>query len=519
MRHSNFVHLHLHTHYSLLDSSLRHEALFKRAKQFRMPAVAMTDHGNLFGAMEFYAGAKKHGLKPIIGCEVYVAPESLHNKSDNFSLRDASYHLILLVRDATGYRNLIELVSHGYLEGFYYKPRIDKALLAEHAQGLIALSSCNRGEIAHLVNKENIPRAVKMAQQYQEIMGKENFYLELQDHKQDWQKKINRELVAMGKEHDIPVVATNNCHYLDRTDSRAHEILLCLQTGKTMDDPYRMQYPSDEYYFKSSEEMTELFQQVPQAIENTIKIAERCNLEMEFGVDNLPRYPVPESHTLFSFLEEKSKEGLKVRFAAMDRLEQKYDRAVYETRLADELEIIKKMGYPGYFLIVWDFIAYAREKNIPVGPGRGSAAGSLVAYALKITDIDPLPYGLLFERFLNPERVSMPDIDIDFCMDGREEVIDYVTKKYGGHKFVSQIITFGSMNAKGVIRDVGRVLGMSYGEVDKIAKLVPNRLNITLTDAFKEEPRFKAMRKESENVDELIKIALNLEGLPRHCST
>lgn len=519
MRHSNFVHLHLHTHYSLLDSSLRHEALFKRAKQFRMPAVAMTDHGNLFGAMEFYAGAKKHGLKPIIGCEVYVAPESLHNKSDNFSLRDASYHLILLVRDATGYRNLIELVSHGYLEGFYYKPRIDKALLAEHAQGLIALSSCNRGEIAHLVNKENIPRAVKMAQQYQEIMGHENFYLELQDHKQDWQKKINRELVAMGKEHDIPVVATNNCHYLDRADSRAHEILLCLQTGKTMDDPYRMQYPSDEYYFKSSEEMTELFQQVPEAIENTIKIAERCNLEMEFGVNNLPRYPVPESHTLFSFLEEKSKEGLKVRFAAMDRLEQKYDRAVYETRLADELEIIKKMGYPGYFLIVWDFIAYAREKNIPVGPGRGSAAGSLVAYTLKITDIDPLPYGLLFERFLNPERVSMPDIDIDFCMDGREEVIDYVTKKYGGHKFVSQIITFGSMNAKGVIRDVGRVLGMTYGEVDKIAKLVPNRLNITLTDAFKEEPRFKAMRKESENVDELIKIALNLEGLPRHCST
>ena len=519
MRHSNFVHLHVHTHYSLLDSSLRHEALFKRAAEFRMPAVAMTDHGNLFGAMEFYAGAKKHGLKPIIGCEVYVAPESRLKKDDNFSLRDASYHLILLAKDDTGYKNLLKLVTQGYLEGFYYKPRIDKDLLAENAEGLIALSSCNRGEVAHHLNKENIPRATRMAEQYRDIMGEDNFYLELQDHKLDWQEGINKGLVEISKNTGIPVVATNNCHYLDREDFRAHEILLCLQTGKTMEDPYRMKYHSDEYYFKSAEEMTELFRQVPEAIENTIKIAERCNLEMGLGIDNLPEYPVPESYTLFSYLEERSKKGLQNRFETMQRLNQTFDAAVYEARLDEELQIIQKMGYPGYFLIVWDFIRHAREQGIPVGPGRGSAAGSLVAYSLKITDLDPIQYGLLFERFLNPERVSMPDIDIDFCMDGRDEVIQYVTEKYGGNEFVSQIITFGSMNAKGVLRDVGRVLGMTYGEVDKIAKLVPNRLNITLTDALKEEPKFKEMREENKNVNELLNIALRLEGLPRHCST
>ncbi|MDH5459378.1 MAG: DNA polymerase III subunit alpha, partial [Nitrospinota bacterium] len=383
----------------------------------------------------------------------------------------------------------------------------------------IALSSCNRGEVGHHLNKENIPRATKMAEQYRDIMGKDNFYLELQDHKLEWQEGINRGMIEISKNTGIPLVATNNCHYLDRDDFRSHEILLCLQTGKTMEDPYRMKYHSDEYYFKSAEEMTELFQQVPEAIENTIKIAERCNLEMELGIDNLPEYPVPESHTLFSYLAEQSKEGLQVRFDTMKRLGQTYDQAVYEDRLEEELKIIEKMGYPGYFLIVWDFIRHAREQDIPVGPGRGSAAGSLVAYSLKITDIDPMQYDLLFERFLNPERVSMPDIDIDFCVDGRDEVIKYVSEKYGGNAFVSQIITFGSMNAKAVIRDVGRVLGMTYGEVDKIAKLVPNRLNINLTEAFKEEPKFKAMRKESADVDELLNIALRLEGLPRHCST
>ncbi|QPJ62877.1 MAG: DNA polymerase III subunit alpha [Candidatus Nitronauta litoralis] len=521
MKHSDFVHLHVHTHFSLLDSSLRHEDLFKRAAEFKMPAVAMTDHSNLFGALEFFQGAKKHGLKPIIGCEVYVAPESRlkKEKDANHQLRDASYHLLLLAKNDRGYKNLLELVTRAYLEGFYYKPRIDKELLASNADGLIALSCCNRGEIAHNLGKENLPRATKVAQQYMEIMGPDNFYLELQDHGQDWQKKINRELITLGKNLNLPLVATNNCHYLEKSDFRAHEILLCLQTGKTMDDQYRMRYPSDEYYFKSPEEMKEVFKDVPEAIENTIKIAERCNVEIETGIDNLPEYPVPEGYTLHTYLIEISRKGLEERFSEFKALGLEFDKKPYEERLEEELHIIEKMGYPGYFLIVWDFIHYAKVNDIPVGPGRGSAAGSLVAYCLRITDLDPMQYDLLFERFLNPERVSMPDIDIDFCIHGREKVIEYVSKKYGGNQFVTQIITFGSMNAKGVLRDVGRVLGMPYGDVDKIAKLVPNKLNITLAEAFKEESKFKSMRKENKQVDELLDIAVSLEGLPRHCST
>ncbi len=516
---ANFVHLHLHTVYSLLDSSLRHEALFQRAAEYGMPAIAMTDHGNLFGAVEFYNGARKYGLKPIIGCEVYVAPESRLEKDSNHNLRDASYHLILLAENSTGYKNLLRLVTAGYLEGFYYKPRIDKQLLAEHADGLIALSSCGRGEVAFNVHRENLPRALKIAQEYRDIMGEDHFFLELQNHKLDFQEKINRELIQIGKKLGIPLVATNNCHYLDRKDFRAHEILLCLQTGKTISDPYRMRYPADDYYFKSPQEMIELFAETPEAIENTLKIAERCHLDIDFDKLNLPEYPVPDGFTLETYLEKTAREGLKERLKTLERLGKPIDSRPYETRLNEELQIIKNMGYPGYFLIVWDFIRQARDQRIPVGPGRGSAAGSLVAYALRITDIDPLQYGLLFERFLNPERVSMPDIDIDFCMERRDEVIRYVTEKYGGVQNVSQIITFGSMNAKGVLRDVGRVLDMTYGEVDKIAKLVPNRLNITLKDAFKEEPRFDQMRKEDKRVAELLDIAQSLEGLPRHCST
>ena len=484
-----------------------------------MPAVAMTDHGNMFGAVEFYNGAKRHGLNPIIGCEVYVAPTSRLEKSDKHHLRDASYHLILLAQNDIGYKNLLQLVTSGYLEGFYYKPRIDKELLAEHAEGLIALSSCGRGEVAHNINKEDIPKAMEAASQYRDIMGENNFFLELQYHKMEYQEKINKELIQIGKNLSLPLVATNNCHYLDRKDFRAHEILLCLQTGKTISDQYRMQYPSDEYYFKSPEEMIEIFRDVPEAIENTLKIAERCDLHIDFDKLNFPDYPVPENYSLESYLEEKTKNGLQERLDLMTERGISFDAKDYEDRLEEELGIIRDMGYPGYFLIVWDFIDHARKQDIPVGPGRGSAAGSVVAYALKITDIDPLKYGLLFERFLNPERVSMPDIDIDFCIEGREKVINYVTEKYGGNQNVSQIITFGSMNAKGVLRDVGRVLDMSYGEVDKIAKLVPNRLNITLKDAFKEEPRFAEMKKESTNVAELLEIALSLEGLPRHCST
>ncbi len=516
---TGFVHLHLHTYYSLLDSSIRPEELFRRAAEFKMPAVAMTDHGNLFGAVEFYNGAKKHGLKPILGCEVYVAPESRNEKTTNHQLRDASHHLILLAENERGFRNLLKLVTAGYLEGFYYKPRIDKELLAEHAGGLIALSSCGRGEVAWNLNRENIPRATKIAQQYQEIMGEGNFFFELQDHKQEHQEKINRELIKLGEKLSIPIVATNNCHYLNREDAHAHEILLCLQTGKTMSDERRMKYPGQEYYFKSAEEMIALFSEVPEAIENTLRIAERCEVDFDFGKLNFPDYPVPEGETLESYLKKRAGEGLEDRLRVLSKTSPGVDPEVYRKRLVEELEIIRGMGYPGYFLIVWDFIRYAREQNIPVGPGRGSAAGSVVAFALKITDIDPIPYGLLFERFLNPERVSMPDIDIDFCIEGRDRVIQYVTEKYGGNQNVSQIITFGSMNAKGVIRDVGRVLDMTYGEVDKIAKLVPNKLNITLKEAFKEEPRFAQLRKENKQIDELLTIAESLEGLPRHCST
>ncbi|MBT5029265.1 MAG: DNA polymerase III subunit alpha [Nitrospinaceae bacterium] len=519
MKPSNFVHLHLHTSYSLQDSSIRHSALFKKAEEFGMPAVAMTDHGNMFGAVEFYNAARKRGIKPILGCEVYVAPGSRHDKTSKENLRDASYHLILLSESEKGYKNLLKLVTKGYLEGFYYKPRIDKELLAEHSEGLIALSSCVRGEVAHNVNRENVPRAIKVASQYAEIMGEGNFFLELQNHQLENQDRINKELVGIGKKLSLPIVATNNCHYIDREDFRAHEILLCLQTGKTINDPYRMQYPKDEFYFKSPKEMIALFKETPEAIENTLKIAERCDVELEFGKLNLPEYPIPESYTLETYLDERSREGLQKRFKELTQRKVAFDQETYIKRLDRELGIINKMGYPGYFLIVWDFIHYAKNNGIPVGPGRGSAAGSVVAYALEITDIDPLQYDLLFERFLNPERVSMPDIDIDFCMDGRDEVIKYVTEKYGGNQNVTQIITFGSMNAKGVLRDVGRVLDMTYGEVDKLAKLVPNKLNVTLDDAFKEEPQFEKLRKENKQVAELLDIAKNLEGLQRHCST
>ncbi|MCL0045925.1 DNA polymerase III subunit alpha, partial [Nitrospinaceae bacterium] len=428
MKLSNFVHLHVHTSFSLLDSSLRQDAMFRRAAEFKMPAVAMTDHGNMFGAVEFYNGAKKHGLKPIIGCEVYVAPESRHDKKGKYDLRDASYHLILLAQNEKGYKNLLKLVTFGYLEGFYYKPRIDKELLAEYAEGLIALSSCGRGEIAHNINKENIPRAIKIAGQYRDIMGQNNFFLELQNHKMEYQEKINNELVKIGDQLSLPLVATNNCHYLDREDFHAHEILLCLQTGKTMSDQYRMRYPSDEYYFKSPEEMAELFREIPQAIENTLKIAERCELKIDFDKLNFPDYPVPENYTLESYLTEQTNKGLDERFREMTKYGITYEPSLYRKRLQEELDIIERMGYPGYFLIVWDFIDYARRSEIPVGPGRGSAAGSLVAYSLCITDIDPLRYDLLFERFLNPERVSMPDIDIDFCMTKRDNVIKYVSE-------------------------------------------------------------------------------------------
>ncbi len=527
MHHSDFVHLHLHTAFSLLDGALRLKQLFQRAEEYKMPAIAMTDHGNMFGAVDFFLQAKEHGIKPIIGCEVYVAPKSRFEKTTISGLSDASYHLILLARNETGYKNLSKMITKAFFEGFYYKPRIDKELLSQHSEGLIALSSCLKGELSRLLSIGNIEEAINTASFYKETMGEGNYYLEIQDQGIKGQREITKEIIKIGKKLSIPLVATNDCHYLEQKDARAQEILLCIQTGKTLVDEKRMKFSGDQFYFKSPEEMKTLFKEIPQAISNTIKIAEHCNLEMHFDKIHLPHYDVPQDSTLDSFLGELARHGMEKRLQkkqlllTVDAKSQKKDgdiMSIYKERLAEELKIIKKMNFSGYFLIVWDFIDYSKRNNIPVGPGRGSAAGSLVAYCLGITDIDPLKYGLLFERFLNPERISMPDIDIDFCMNKRSQVIDYVTKKYGKNN-VSQLITFGSMSAKAVVRDVGRVFNMPYGDVDKIAKLIPNRLNIKLKEAIKEEPKLKELQTKNEQVKDMLDIALTLEGLPRHAST
>ncbi|HJP19196.1 MAG TPA: DNA polymerase III subunit alpha, partial [Nitrospinota bacterium] len=510
-----------------LDGALRLKQLFQRAEEYKMPAIAMTDHGNMFGAVDFFLQAKEHGIKPIIGCEVYVAPKSRFEKTTISGLSDASYHLILLARNETGYKNLSKMITKAFFEGFYYKPRIDKELLSQHSEGLIALSSCLKGELSRLLSIGNIEEAINTASFYKETMGEGNYYLEIQDQGIKGQREITKEIIKIGKKLSIPLVATNDCHYLEQKDARAQEILLCIQTGKTLVDEKRMKFSGDQFYFKSPEEMKTLFKEIPQAISNTIKIAEHCNLEMHFDKIHLPHYDVPQDSTLDSFLGELARHGMEKRLQkkqlllTVDAKSQKKDgdiMSIYKERLAEELKIIKKMNFSGYFLIVWDFIDYSKRNNIPVGPGRGSAAGSLVAYCLGITDIDPLKYGLLFERFLNPERISMPDIDIDFCMNKRSQVIDYVTKKYGKNN-VSQLITFGSMSAKAVVRDVGRVFNMPYGDVDKIAKLIPNRLNIKLKEAIKEEPKLKELQTKNEQVKDMLDIALTLEGLPRHAST
>ncbi|MFV1950797.1 MAG: DNA polymerase III subunit alpha [Nitrospinota bacterium] len=516
MQHSDFVHLHLHTQYSLLDGALRFDPLFQQADKYKMPALAITDHGNMFGVIDFYQKAKSYGIKPIIGCEVYVAPGSRLEKSGVEGISDASYHLTLLAKDNTGYKNLVKLVTTGYLEGFYYRPRIDKDILSKHSDGLIALSGCMKGEVSQLLLKGDKEGAFKVAARFREIMGNDCFYLEIQDQEIKGQDKINNELIALSQRLSIPLVATNDCHYLNRGDARAHEVLLCIQTGKTMNDPKRMRFSSDHFYFKSPEEMKRLFKDIPEAINNSIQISERCNLDLRFNQTLLPHYDVPNDLSLDSFMEGLAREGLE-RHLKMNSVSEN-EKGIYYKRLEEELDVIKKMRYSGYFLIVWDFIDYARKKGIPVGPGRGSAAGSLVSYALHITDLDPIRYGLLFERFLNPERVSLPDIDIDFCMEKRDEVIDYVTKKYGKEN-VSQIITFGSMMAKGVVRDAGRALDMPYSEVDRIAKLIPGKLNITLKEAIKEEPRLQEIMNKDEKVKFLLDTAITLEGLPRHAST
>ncbi len=519
MEQANFAHLHTHTQYSLLDGAIKIGDLVKTAKRYGMPAVAITDHGNMFGAIEFYLACKSADIKPIIGCEVYVAPESRLVKESR-GVSDASFHLLLLCENLTGYRNLCKLVSVGFKEGFYYRPRIDKDVLKEYSAGLIALSACLKGEVAWLCGKDRMPEAMNVARDFSRMFP-DRYYIELQENTLPEQEKANRGLLEVASELKLPLVATNDCHYLSREDARAHEILLCIQTGKTMGDPTHMCFSAEEFYLKSPDEMAQAFHYAPQAVSNTMQIADRCNLTFDFKTYHFPRYTPPNGISLEDELTERAREGLQSRLAAIREkrpdLTDGEEKGYFE-RLEIELDCIIKMGFPGYFLIVADFINWAKDNSIPVGPGRGSAAGSLVAYALRITDIDPIPYNLLFERFLNPERISMPDIDVDFCQDRREEVIQYVTEKYGRDK-VCQIITFGTMMAKGVIRDVGRALDFPYSEVDKIAKLVPNILNIQLAEAIKQESRLNELAEADPRIRELLDTALKLEGLTRHAST
>ncbi|MFH1441939.1 MAG: DNA polymerase III subunit alpha [Candidatus Omnitrophota bacterium] len=508
MPHSEFVHLHLHTQYSLLDGACKIPDILALANQYKMDSLAITDHGSMFGAVEFYMAAQKAGIKPIIGCEVYVAPKSRLEKTLQRA-EDASYHLILLAKDETGYLNLMKLVSIGYLEGFYYKPRIDKQVLSQYSKGLIGLSACLKGEIPVLLEQKRFNDALKTADEFLNILGKENFFLEIQENLIPEQKIVNEGLVKISKELGIPLAATNDVHYLKKEDAAGHEALLCIQTQATLNDEKRLKFQTDEFYFKSPQEMKKLFADYPEAIRNTVEIASRCNLELEFSRVHLPKFETPAGKTKEEYLQDLCEQGLKSRFKTVTE--------DIRQRLEHELKTIQQMGFVSYFLIVWDFIHYAKANNIPVGPGRGSAAGSLASYLLGITDINPLKYGLLFERFLNPERIGLPDIDIDFCYERRQEVIDYVTKKYGREN-VAQIITYGTMQAKAVIRDVGRVMGMAYADVDRIAKMIPSDLGTTLKDALQSEPELNNLYKNDPQITKLINIALSLEGLNRHAS-
>ena len=515
-----FVHLHLHTQYSLLDGAIRLEDLFAKLQEFEMGAVAMTDHGNMFGAVEFYKMAKKNNVKPILGCEMYVSPNSRHDRS--LSRGQSNHHLVLLATDLAGYRNLCRLLTYAYFEGFYYKPRVDRELLKEYHHGLIALSACLHGEVAHEALTGDHEKTLAVIHEYQSIFGEENFFVEVQNAGIEEQQRVNEVFLKLGKEHGVPLVATNDCHYLNREDSRVHDVLLCIQTGKTVQDQDRMKFSTDQLYVKSPQEMVEAFSHYPEAIENTVRIAERCNVELPLGEHHMPVYTLPEDQSAEEILRTMAWQGLEERFSQFRGNNPDFDaeqETRYRKRLEVELDVIEKMGFPGYFLIVSDFIGYAKKHGIPVGPGRGSAAGSLVAYALKITNIDPLPYGLLFERFLNVERKSMPDIDVDFCMDRREEVISYVAEKYGGRDRVAQIITYGKLKSRAVIRDVGRALNIPYGEVDRIAKLVPNDLKITIEKALEQESRLRELQQNDPKIKELLEISRSLEGLPRHAST
>ncbi|MCL2377054.1 MAG: DNA polymerase III subunit alpha, partial [Defluviitaleaceae bacterium] len=503
-----FVHLHNHTEYSLLDGSAKITEMVQRVKELGMDAVAITDHGSLFGNIHFYKAARAAGIKPIMGCEVYVASGSRHNKEnrpDNFA-----YHLVLLAENNQGWRNLMKLVSLGHTEGFYYRPRIDLEILRQHSEGLICLSACLAGPVAKNILSVSYERAKQEAQTYKDIFGKSRFFLEVQGNGMPEQNLVNDALIRMAKELDLDLVATNDCHYLYADDAKAHEVLVCIQTGKTMLDENRLEFTGDTYYLKSPEEMWDSFEYLPAALENTVKIAARCDVEIKFHEYKLPKYDVPEGRDAGEFLREITFEGLARRYGEVE--------AVHTERADFELNTINTMGFNDYFLVTWDFISFARKNGIAVGPGRGTSAGSIVAYALGITDIDPLLYDLNFERFLNPERISMPDIDIDFCYERRQEVIDYVVEKYGKDR-VAQIITFGTMGAKAVVRDVGRGLGMAYSEVDAIAKMIPFALGMTIERALELSPDLRRVYRENEAATELIDMARRLEGLPRHAST
>ena len=514
-----FVHLHLHSGFSLLDGAIDHDVLAKTAAKYGMPAVAVTDHGNLFGAIGFYDAATKAGVKPIIGCEMYVAKT---DHKDRDPSRGRPHHLIVLCENERGYQNLVKLVSKAYLDGFYYKPRVDKALLQEHSEGLIGLSACLNGEVSANVLVGRVDQAEKAAVEYQDIFGKDRFFLEIHDHGLEKQRKIIPDMLKISERTGIRAVASNDCHYMQKDDCRAHDLLLCIQTGKTVNDPNRMKFYTDQFYFKNRQEMDRVFGEIPHVLDQSVEIAERCNLKLQ-KVDNpFPEFEVPPGFTIDSYFAKVVRDGFADRLGQLRRSSDagtlKNAIEVYEKRIDDEIRIIQGMKYPGYFLIVWDLIRFARDQGIPVGPGRGSAAGSLVSYCMRITDIDPLQYGLLFERFLNPERVTLPDIDIDFCMNRRGEVIEYVTRKYGREN-VSQIITFGTMAARGVIRDTGRGMEMTYAEVDKIAKMVPMELHITLDKAIEQNPDLKSLVQSDPRVRELIDAAKRLEGLARHAST
>src|SRR5713226_5782880 len=518
----SFAHLHLHTEYSLLDGASRPEELAKRVAKMGMPACAITDHGNMFGAVEFYNAMKKEKVKPIIGCEMYVAYGSRFDKAgveDGQADAGANNHLIVLAANNEGYKNLVKLVSAGYTEGFYYKPRIDKELLREHREGLIVLSACLKGEVSQSLAGGNYTKAKDAALQYKEILGAENFFLEIQDHGIPDQQKIVPMMARLGEEVGLQLVGTNDSHYLDKEDAFAHEVLLCIGTGKTLGDERRMKFYSDDFYVKSPDEMRRVFSAYPQAVENTIRIADRINTKFDESGLHLPNFPVPKGFDATAYFEKIARDGLKQRLEAMAPLfaaqRKKHEPPAYWDRLEKEIEIVKSMGFPGYFLVVWDFIKFAKDSGIPVGPGRGSSAGSLVAYSMKITDVDPLDYDLLFERFLNPERISMPDIDVDFCMNRRGEVIEYVRRKYGQDN-VAQIITFGTMAARSVVRDVGRVLGLPYGLVDKVAKTIPAGPETTLETAPEDSPPLAEAMKNDKDVAQAIEIGSKLEGLSRH---